>query len=254
MIKTLIIEDEEPATDRLIKMLKNTGRNFEILGIIDSVTGAINWFKNNNHPDLVLLDIQLSDGRSFDIFRETELKSFVIFTTAYDEYALKAFELNSIDYLLKPVKQEELNKSIEKYINLSKGLVRHNFNIDEVISFIEQKGISYKKRFVINIGNSIKVIESSETAFIFSSEKNTFLYTNEGKSFPLDFSLDSLEEMLNPEYFFRINRQCIIRYEIIKQIHILSKSRIKLDLKLQTDHEFLVSSTKSAEFRKWLDR
>ena len=254
MIKTLIIEDEMPAAQRLEKMLKQCNDEIEIISHLDSIESSIEWLKNNPQPDLVMLDIQLADGQSFEIFKHVKLTSFVIFTTAYDEYALKAFDLNSIDYLLKPIKYELLCKSISKFLNLRKTTFNQNYAIEEVIEFISQRKSNYKKRFVINIGNSIKIINNTELAYFYSTEKNTFLCTTEGKNYPVDFSLDNLETILDPERFFRINRQYIIEYGSIKKINILSKSRIKLELIPPVQEDVLVSSTKSPEFRKWLDK
>ena len=253
MIRTLIIEDEEPAALRLEKMLKECNPDVVIIEKLDSVESSIHWLKNNKQPDLIMLDIQLADGQSFDIFKHVKITSFVIFTTAYDEYALKAFELNSIDYLLKPIKKENLEKSLKKYLTLTVDSRQDNA-IEEVIQMISQKSTSYKKRFIINIGNHIKIVETPEIAYFFSLEKSTFLCTLEGKHYPVDFSLDYLEDILDPEIFFRISRQFIVCFSSIKKIHILSKSRIKLDLSPSTSEDVLVSSTKSAEFRKWLDK
>ena len=254
MIKTLIIEDETPAAQRLEKMLKQCNDEIEVIGCLDSIEASIEWFTRNSQPELVMLDIQLADGQSFEIFKHIKLASFVIFTTAYDDFALKAFELNSIDYLLKPVKYELLCKSIDKFMNLRNTAFNQKYAIDEVIEFISQRKSNYKKRFVINIGKSIKIINTSEIAYFYSSEKNTFLCTKDSKNYPVDFSLDNLEKILDPEAFFRINRQYIIEYESIKKIYILSKSRIKLDLIPPPLDNALVSSTKSTEFRKWLDK
>lgn len=254
MITTLIIEDEYPAAERLKKLLLACNPDINILDCLDSIESSVDWFENNPSPDLVLLDIQLADGKSFDIFKQVTISSFVIFTTAYDEFALKAFELNSIDYLLKPIRLEMLQKSLDKFEKIKSANNGHSLNIDQVIDIIEHKNTSFKKRFVINIGNHIKVVDTEEIAYIFSKEKYTFIKTNEGKDYPIDFSLDTLEDLLNPEMFFRINRQFFVSFKAISAIQILSKSRIKLKITPKPEEYPLVSSTKSPEFRKWLDK
>ncbi len=252
MIRTLIVEDEEPAAIRLKKILKQVADDIEIVGWVDSVEGAVNWLQNNTVPDLLMLDIQLADGLSFDIFKKTEVESFVIFTTAYDEYAIKAFELNSIDYLLKPVDKEKLEKSLAKFRKLNSPTPQINLN--ELIQTIESRTGNYKKRFLINMGSRIKSIETRNIASFYVLEKNCFMSTFEGKNYPVDFSLDKLENLVNPEIFFRINRQAMVNYKAIEKISVFSKSRIKLELSPKSEVEMLVSANKSHSFRIWLDR
>lgn len=251
MIRTLIIEDEEPAALRLEKLLKEIDPAIEILDRIESVYSAIQWLSENKQPDLMMLDIQLADGQSFEIFKKVRVDCFVIFTTAYDEYAIKAFELNSIDYLLKPVNKAKLAVSIEKYKKLSQS--KSSFDFNELIHAIESKKSAYKKRFAIQIGTKIKSLETLEIAWFYSLEKNTFLGTFEGQEYPVDFSLDKLETMLDPEVFFRINRQYLINYSAILKIHVLSKSRLELEIKGYRER-MLVSTAKAHAFRQWIDR
>ena len=251
MIRTLIIEDEEPAANRLEKLLRETNPDIEIVEKLDSIESSVRWLSSNTPPELIMLDIQLADGLSFEIFKKIKVDSFIIFTTAYDEYAIKAFELNSIDYLLKPVNKEKLAASLEKFRKLSG--TGPQFDIEDIIGLIEKKNITYKKRFAINIGTKIKSIESKEIAFFYSLEKNTFLCTFEGNNYPVDFSLDKLETFLDPEHFFRINRQNIIHFRSIQKIHVLSKSRLELEIK-SSKERMLVSTSKSHPFREWIDK
>jgi two-component system response regulator LytT len=251
MIQTLIIEDEVPAAARLEKLLLEINPEIQILDKLDSVDAAVSWFSRNEQPDLLILDIQLADGLCFDIFRKIKIDSFVIFTTAYDEYAIKAFELNSIDYLLKPVNKIKLEASLEKYRHLAGH--EPQFNFDEIIKAIESKKSGHKKRFAISIGSKIRSIETSEIAYIVSLEKSTFLGTFDGHEYPIDFSLDRLEEMLDPDQFFRINRQNIINYRAIGKINILSKSRLELDVE-GSKEPMLVSTARAHEFRMWIDK
>jgi DNA-binding LytR/AlgR family response regulator len=252
MITVLIIEDEEPAALRLRKLLKRLQPEIEILGIIDTVTSAVNWFENHPAPDLIMLDIQLGDGLSFDIFKKTKVNSFVIFTTAYDEYAIKAFELNSIDYLLKPIDEVKLANSLQKF---SKYQADSQINsIERLLETFKSGNEKFKKRFVVSIANKIKVLETGNIAFFYSKEKNTFLCTTDNHHFPLEFSLDHLETMLNPELFFRVSRQYIIQFKSISKIDIFSKSRIRIETLPPSGDEIMVSSARTSEFRQWLDK
>jgi two-component system, LytTR family, response regulator LytT len=252
MIRTLIIEDEEFAAQRLERLLKETEPDIEVIAKLESVEASVQWLQKNKHPDLLMLDIQLADGQSFDIFKKVKVDCFVIFATAYDEYAIKAFELNSIDYLLKPIDRGKLTASIEKYKRL------HNsrsatLNINSIIEAIELKKSSFKKRFAISIGTKIKSVETIAIAFFYSVEKSTFLGTFEGHEYPVDFSLDRLETMLDPELFFRINRQFIVNYNAIQKIHLVSKSRIELDIQGYKER-ISVSTARTHAFRLWIDK
>lgn len=252
MIRTLIIEDEEPAARRLEKLLLEIEPSVDIVGRLESIESSVKWFEENRHPDLLLLDIQLADGECFDIFKKVKVDSFVIFTTAYDEYAIKAFELNSIDYLLKPVDKNKLGNSIQKFKSLSQSS-QPQFNLDDLMEAIESRKSGYKKRFAISIGTKIKSVETSEIAYFFSLEKNTFLGTFDGHQYPVDFSLDRIENIIDPDIFFRINRQYIVNYKAIQKINVLSKSRLELNVSGATE-EMLVSSAKSHSFRQWIDK
>ncbi len=252
MIRTLIIEDEQPAANRLVKLLTQLASDIQILAVIDSVQNGIAWLQNNPSPDLLFLDIQLADGLSFDIFKQVSVESFIIFATAFDEYAIKAFELNSIDYLLKPIDKEKLERSIIKFRKLN--IPTPQFNINELIETIQSKKYLYKKRFLINIGSKIKSIETNNIALFYVLEKNTFMLTFEEKNYPIDFSLDKLENLIDSELFFRINRQYMINYRAIEKISVLSKSRIRIESNPKHTEELLVSSNKSHPFRLWLDR
>jgi two-component system response regulator LytT len=252
MTGTLIIEDEEPAALRLKNLLASLDHNIEILAILDTVQSAIKWLENHPQPDLIMLDIQLGDGLSFEIFRKVKVNSYIIFTTAYDEYAIKAFELNSIDYLLKPVDKSKLSLSLAKYRELQS--ITQSVDIGKLLETIGSKNDNFKKRFVVSIANKIKVVETSEIAFFYSKEKNTFLFTMDSRFYPLEFSLDSLEQLLNPEQFFRISRQHLVSLKCISKIDILSKSRIRIETNPPAGEEMLVSSARTADFRIWLDK
>jgi len=252
MITALIIEDEHPAAARLEKLIKELDPEIEVAGTIDTVEASIRWFQSHPHPDLIMLDIQLGDGLSFDIFGKTKIESYVIFTTAYDEYAIRAFELNSIDYLLKPVNEEHLSRSLAKFRKFR--MQGQNVNIQQLMETLEKRDNKFKRRFVVTIPGKIKVVETTDIAFFYSRDKNSFLCSMDKRNYPLDFSLDQLENMLNPGLFFRVNRQYIVQYKSINKIDILSKSRIRIETVPEADEEILVSSARTSDFRSWLER
>jgi len=253
MIKTLIIEDEEPAALRLEKLLTELDPGISVLDKLDSIEASVKWLQNNPQPDLIMLDIQLADGLSFEIFKQVSLESFVIFTTAYDEYAIRAFELNSIDYLLKPIDREKLGNSLQKFKKLSPSPATQ-VNISELLESLEARAKSYKKRFAVNIGAKIVSVEVNNIAWFYSMEKSTFICTRDNHQYPVDFSLDNIEVLVDPDQFFRINRQIMISFPAIEKIHILSKSRIKIESNPPSEETLLVSTAKAHAFRLWLDR
>ncbi|MGW8315687.1 MAG: LytR/AlgR family response regulator transcription factor [Bacteroidales bacterium] len=252
MTEILIIEDEGPAASRLKKMLEEVSPGVRVLGILESISSAVRWFREHAQPDLLLLDIQLADGLSFEIFSQVRVDSFVIFTTAYDEYAIKAFELNSIDYLLKPVDKEKLARSLEKYHRLHHEPV--SLDIPALMAAMDHTKKSYKERFAVSLGSRIKSIEVTQIAYFYSMEKSTFLCTGEGRHYPIDFSLDKLEEILDPRLFFRISRQYTLQYYAIERIQVLSKSRVAIHIIPPTEKPLLVSTARTHQFRLWLDR
>lgn len=252
MISTLIIEDEKPAAQRIEEMLKKLEPDIIVAEKLDTVESAIEWLGQNPQPDLIMLDIQLGDGLSFDIFKKTKVESYIIFTTAYDEYAIRAFELNSIDYLLKPVSEQKLARSLEKFRKYNRK--SPNIDVDHLIKSLDKWGNRFKKRFVIFVAGRISVIETGKIAWFSSKDKNTFLCSDEKRLFPIDYSLDQVEGLVNPETFFRVNRQYIVHFNAIKKINIFSKSRIKITISPPPDDEILVSAARTHEFRQWLER
>lgn len=246
-MNVLIIEDEAAAVKRLRKMLSGLGE-IEVVADIPTVTGAIQWFKENPAPDLALFDVQLADGDSFRIFAEVEVTCPVVFTTAYDEHALKAFRVHALDYLLKPINAADLARAVERVRAL--GVVRDHAQLskeatsDEVVAPI--------KRFLIRYGEHYKVVEPDGIAYIHSLMKNTFLRTKEGRDLPLEESLDKLEKQLDPEKFIRLNRQLIVQLHSIKELLAYSKSRVKVVLDPPYSDDAIVSSERSAAFKRWL--
>ncbi len=252
MIRTVIIEDEIPAALRLQKLLKEVEPGIQVETVLESVSGSIRWLSEHPPPDLLMLDIQLADGLSFEIFREVSIDSFVIFTTAYDEYAIKAFELNSVDYLLKPVDRKKLAQAISKLERLRGA--GQGINIHALMEAMERDRKRYKERFVINMGSAIRSIEAGRIAYFYTMEKSTYLCTDQDRHFPVDHSLDRLEELLDPNEFFRINRQYTISYRAIEKINVLSKSRISVQTRPATSEPLLVATARTHSFRQWLDR
>jgi two-component system, LytTR family, response regulator LytT len=251
-IRTLIVEDEPLAAKRLQKMLVEIEPQIEVVDIIDTVEEAIVWFKNNPSPQLVMLDIQLADGISFDIFKQVTIDSFVVFTTAFDQYAIRAFELNSIDYLLKPIEKEKLANALQKFQRLRQS--NQTIDLSGLMNSITSLQPSYKKRFVVNVGEKLKSVDAANIAYFYSMDKNTFLVTQTGEQYAIDFSLDKLESLLDPEVFFRVNRQYIVRFQAIAKMSVLSASRIKLELIPKTEETVMVSSARTHAFRGWLDK
>lgn len=251
-MNVIIIEDEKPAARRLNRMLLEIG--IEAKTMLHSVEESINWFQQNKHPDLIFLDIQLSDGLSFEIFEEIEVKSAIIFTTAYDEYALKAFKLNSIDYLLKPLDDEELVIAIDKFKENQSKTSDVKVNIDDIrkllINPVDRK---FKKRFTIKIGQHIKIIHVDEIECFYSENKSTYIHINSGRSYLIDHSLEHWQEQLNPEYFFRVNRTFIAHINAIKDIISYSNSRLKLVLHTYNEAEIIVSRERVKDFKNWID-
>jgi len=244
-MKIVIIEDEKPAARLLKRKVENL--NCEVIAVLSSVTESIEWFLSNEHPDLVLVDIQLSDGLSFEIFEQVEIKSSVIFTTAYDEYALKAFKLNSIDYLLKPIDENELKAAIEKFLLLQNKTVFNQQSLNNVFSS------NFKKRFVVKTGNIIKIIDVNDIECFYSAFKSSFLTTIENRSFSLDDSMETIEKEVNTDDF-RVNRQFIINLKAIKEISIYSNSRLKISLNNYKEEEIIVSREKVQAFKEWISR
>ncbi|MFN8250802.1 MAG: LytTR family DNA-binding domain-containing protein [Ferruginibacter sp.] len=246
----LLIEDEEPAAKRLQKMILETAPGATVSDNIVSVSSGIKWLNENPAPDLIISDIQLADGLSFEIFKATAVQCPVIFTTAYDQYAIEAFRVNSIDYLLKPVKKEELSNAISKYQKLHKAAPA--INIEQLLKAMQPAAQEYKKRFVVRYGEHIKTIGVDEVAYFYTEDKINFLTTKENRRFTVDFNLDTLETMLDPAAFFRINRQYIISIQSIAEMFAYSKSRVLVKLNPPAKHETVVSTERSADFKLWL--
>lgn len=250
-MNVLIIEDESFAADKLERMLKEVDPSITILAKLGSIKESAKWLIQNT-ADLIFLDIQLSDGISFSIFEQVTINTPVIFTTAYDEYAVKAFQLNSIAYLLKPIRKTDLAESLQKYRSLKSAF---SIDFDLLLASIQGKGPDYKKRFLIQIGEKIRKVEITEIAYFYVMEKSAYIRTFEGNSYSVEYTLDKLENLINPEKFFRINRKYIVNIDSITNMIAYSRSRIKLELKpkAEDESETIVSIDRAVDFKKWMN-
>lgn len=251
-VKVLIIEDEVAAAKRLHKLISELMPEAEIVNSVASIESAVQWFKTNPQPDLVFADIHLADGSSFEIFKQTSITCPVIFTTAYDQYALQAFKQNSIHYLLKPVKKEELNEAIEKFRKMHASKQTPEIDFEKMLSAIGKPAASYKERFIIRFGEHIKTIQVGDIAYFYTENKANYVVMKEGKRYPIDHNLDELEQLVDPKNFFRINRQFIIGYNSIAEMITYSKSRVLVKLNPPTKFETIVSTERSSSFKSWL--
>jgi two-component system response regulator LytT len=252
---TIIIEDEKPAARLLQRKLEKI--NVPVGVMLHSVEEALNWFSVNEHPDLIFLDIQLSDGLSFEIFEKIDIKSAVIFTTAYDEYALKAFKLNSIDYLLKPIDEDDLEVAVLKFkdrFQISKnGNETMQLDFEQIRKMLSNPfEKSFKKRFTVKIGQHLKVISTDEIECFFSENKGTYIHTFDNRNYLMDCTLEVLEQEIDPAAFYRISRKFIISLKAIKEIVVYSNSRLKIILPTYKDDEVIVSREKVSDFKNWI--
>ena len=247
----IIIEDEKPAARLLERKVEKLG--LRLTKMLHSVEESITWFQNNLHPDLIFLDIQLSDGLSFELFEQIDIKSAVIFTTAYDEYALRAFKLNSIDYLLKPIDEEELSVAIIKFKNQFQNSTISNLDFDAIkrmlINPVEKE---YKSRFSVKIGQQLKVISIEEIECFYSENKGTYIHTFDNRNYLIDSTLEVIEAEINPKDFYRINRKFIISLKAIKEIQLYSNSRLKISLNSYSEDEIIVARERVNNFKAWI--
>lgn len=254
-MRILIIEDEELAVKKLQKTLASTTADAQVVGTTDSIKSSVEWLQQNPAPDLILMDIELADGQSFEIFNLTEVKSPVIFTTSYDEYALKAFKVNSVDYLLKPVQKEELQAALNKFTKLQKEN-KPDINIESLVKELQQKlqHKEYRKRFLVKHAQKLVSIEVDDIAYFYSDGRLNFFKTNDNRKFVVDYTMDELEEMLDPEKYFRISRSFYVSIDSVDKIDDYFGNRLILGIKPAVDKEALVSREKVTEFKKWLGK
>ena len=251
-MNVLVVENENPAVEGLISLLNKIDSDINVIGITQSVESTINWFQSHPNPDLIFMDIQLDDGLCFELFETMKIEIPVIFTTAYDEYMLSAFKVNSVDYLLKPIELNHLSVAIEKFKSIHYNSSANNEVIKQLLNKLHK---GYKNRFLIKIGDNYKSIQDKEIACFYIMEKATFIRTLANKDYAIDYSLDRLQKIINPDRFFRINRNSIININEIKDILSYSSSRLKIQLNSDKPiYDLIVSRDKVREFKNWIDK
>lgn len=255
-MKILIIEDEELAVKKLHKMLISIDTEIEVIANLDSIESSVAWLENNETPDLIMMDIELLDGRSFEIFNRVKVKSPVIFTTSYDEYALKAFKVNSVDYLLKPIQKEDLAAALDKYKKMFVSAAPPSINMDLLVKELRQKlqPKEFRKRFLVKNVQKLVSVETDEIAYFYSDGRLNFFKTYDNKKYVVDYTMDDMEEMLDPERYFRISRSFYVSINSVDQINDYFGNRLILTLKPSVDKEALVSREKVTEFKRWLGK
>lgn len=249
-MKVVIIEDEPISQEFLVFLLRNKYPDVEIVKILDSVQESVEFLKENN-SDLIFMDVHLKDGECFDIFEQVKILTPIIFTTAYDEYAIKAFEVNGISYILKPINEENISKAIEKYKTINES----NFNYDQIEKLLSLKKSDkcYKKRLVVKLGDKIIIVEESNIAYFIVQSKTSYLYTKDNNKYIVDPSLDFISKQLDPQHFFRISRECYVRFDSIKEISKHIKGRLRITLEPEYVSDIIISQERAAEFLKWID-
>lgn len=250
-MRVLIIEDEQISAHLLQDILTEEYKEIEVLGKLNSVKGAVDWFHKNEGPDLIFLDIQLSDGLGFDLIKKLDLRTPIIFITAHDQYALKAFKVNSLDYILKPIDRVELNNAIEKYKEWHGKKINYDQSVlEELIKNLSKP--AFRERFIVKSGQSLGYVQANDILYAFAEEGLVFLITKDGKKHNIDHKLEELQHMLNPKDFFRVNRKFILNVRAIKKIHTWFNSRLKVDLVLGENNEVIVSRERVTDFKNWL--
>lgn len=250
-MKVLIIEDERPASQKLVRLLEEIDESIVVVDIIESVEKATNWLLLNPHPDLIFMDIQLQDGTCFEIFENCSIKTPIVFTTAYDEFSLKAFKVNSVDYLLKPIVPDELKNAIEKF----KSVHSPKADLTKIETIINQLQNKTKERFFIKIGEHYRSVLVSDINCFYIKERCNFINVDKGKNYAVDYSLDKIEQMIDSKMFFRVSRNFLINFSAIQDIIVYSSNRLKIVLANWTEKdEILVSRERVADFKNWMDR
>ena len=256
-MKVLIVEDENLAVKRLQKLLNEMDEQIEVEAVTKSIAETVDWLNTHPQPDIILLDIELADGQSFEIFNQVEVKSVVIFTTSYNEYALKAFQVNSIDYLLKPIEKEDLNKALNKYKHLKEIVNRQDketINVELLLKDLHERmnTKTYRRRFLVKNGNKFISVDANDIAGFYIDGRLVFFKTFNQKKFIVDYTMEELENLLDPSIFFRINRSCFIAQKSISHIEEHLGSRLFLHVQPQIDKETIVSREKVAAFKEWM--
>lgn len=252
-MKVLIVEDEKMAANRLTKLLAELAPEAEVLAQLDSVKRASEWLSTQS-AELLFFDIQLADGLSFEILERVKVEAPIIFTTAFDEYAIKAFKVNSVDYLLKPIDPKELEAALDKFKSQFQSSPQPMLDLSAIEQAMKQMTRKFKERFVVKIGEHIRTLEVANTTFFFSQEKATYLQNVDNKRFIIDYTLEQVQQLIDPEDFYRINRKYLISMRAIKDIVSYSNSRLRIILNGSDEMDAIVSRDKVQDFKRWLDR
>lgn len=255
-MNVFIVEDEPHARNELLRLLDKSGEDVNVLGFADSIEDAVLWLNQNQQPDLMFFDIQLSDGLSFEIFNQVKIDVPVVFCTAFDEYAIQAFKVNSVDYLLKPIKLEELKSALNKYNSLSEKYATKDkgLSIQQIEKLLDINKPKFKSRFVAKFGDQIKHIDVSEIAYFHAVDNEVFLVTFENSRYIIDYSLEQINSTISPQDFYRVNRSFIVRINAIKKISKYFNSRLHLELLPPTEESVLISRVKVPDFMNWMDK
>jgi len=255
-VKILIIEDEKPASEKIVSFLKKYNRDIEILEIIESVRKTVEWFNNSKVlPDVIFMDVQLTDGLCFDIFKQVSIKKPIIFTTAFNQYAIDAFKQSSIDYLLKPITYDQFFQSMEKLHSLKKNLpdIAESGQLEQLQNIFSSLNQIYKPRFMVKVGEHLRSVPTVSIVLFFAEGRDVTMITDASKRYIVDYKIEELENMLNPEHFFRIGRSFIVNINYIVDTLIYSNSRLKINLTIPFEEEIIVSREKVKQFKDWFD-
>lgn len=250
-MRVIVVEDEKHARENLEKLLRELDPDIEIQAKLDSVRNTVTWLQANK-TDLIFLDIHLADDLSFKIFEQIQVATPVIFTTAYDQYALRAFKVNSLDYLLKPIDKEELAQSLEKYRTMHPP--KQDVDFAQLLQSLQQPQRTYQQRFLVHRREKILSVKTDDIAYFEGEDRYVYLVKRDGNRFIVEYKLSDLEELLDPAFFFRLNRSFITHFEAIDKITVLSKSRVKVDLKPVAPREVVVSTEQTRDFKAWLNK
>ncbi|MEM9919126.1 MAG: LytTR family DNA-binding domain-containing protein [Bacteroidota bacterium] len=252
-MKVLIIEDEHHAQKRLLKLIQSLRPNVKAMGVFDSVEDTVEWLRENEEPDLLFMDIQLSDGLSFEIFSEVSIQAPVIFTTAFDQYAIKAFKVNSVDYLLKPIEEEELEKAIAKFESQQEQSTSTSYDpekISDLLASLTKR--EYQKRFLIKTGQQMTYVQTEDIAYLYSENSLSFIQTLDNRKYSIDYTIDQLNDLLDPNLFFRINRKAIIRINALKKALPYFNNRLVLKVSPPAPFDLIISREKVRRFKQWM--
>jgi len=254
ILHVLIVEDETPAAEKLERYLKKYSASIRIEGVVGSVKEGVEWLRENQSKiDLIFMDIQLTDGVSFEIFKQIKIQKPVIFITAYNEFALDAFKVNGIDYLLKPVTFNDLSNSLKNLEALSAQLRWSDTKADKISVYNHSPAKVYKSRFMVKLGDHIRSITSEQISLFFADGRDVYLVTDQGRKFIIDYTLENVEEIVDPRHFFRVNRSYVVHINAIQDVVVYSNSRLKITVSIKWEGEIIVSREKVNEFKEWFD-